>query len=88
VRLAEEKPKRSPADAAEVELMLDDLARVDPFRRHSGWLPHDVVEAEAAKRPRGPRSPKVPGPGGPGTERPEDEKSDIPTIRSGTAAPP
>jgi hypothetical protein len=88
VRLAEAKPTRSPADPAEVELMLDDLVRVDPFHRHSSWLPHDVVEAEAAKRPRGPRSPRVPGPGS-GTERPEDEKNPIPTIRSGTTpAPP
>jgi hypothetical protein len=88
VRLAEAKPKRSPADQSEVDLMLDDLVRVDPFHRHSNWLPHDVVEAEAAKRPRGPRSPRVPGPGGSGTERPEDEKNPVPTIRSGTSAPP
>jgi hypothetical protein len=78
VRLAEAKPERSPADPAEVELMLDDLTRVDPFHRHASWLPHDVVEAEAAKRPRGPRSPKGP-PGG--DERPEDEKNPVPVIR-------
>lgn len=88
VRLAEEKPKRTPANPAEVELMLDDLVRVDPFHRHAGWLPHDVVEAEAAKRPRGPRSPRVPGPGGPGTETPEDDKNPIPTIRTPGNPPP
>jgi hypothetical protein len=60
VRLAEAKPQRSPADPAEVELMLDDLTRVDPFHRHASWLPHDVVEAEAAKRPRGPGRPRCP----------------------------
>ena len=83
----EAKPKKTPADAAEIELMLDDLVRVDPFHRHSNWLPHEIVEAEAAKRPRGPRSPHMPGPGT-GTERPEDEKNPVPTIRSGTTPPP
>jgi hypothetical protein len=78
VRLAEAKPTRTPANAADVELMLDDLTRVDPFHRHSSWMPHDVVEAEAAKRPRGPKSPRVPG--GDGTEPPEGETG-VPTIR-------
>ena len=81
VRLAEAKPTRTPANAADVELMLDDLTRVDPFHRHASWMPHDIVEAEAAKRPRGPRSPPGPG-GGEGTERPEDEKNPVPVIRT------
>ena len=87
VRLAEAKPKKTAADPAEIDLMLDDLVRVDPFHRHASWLPHEIVEAEAAKRPRNPRSPHVPGPGS-GSEHPEDEKNPIPTIRSGTAPPP
>src|SRR5205814_144435 len=37
VRLAEAKPERSPVDPAQVELMLDDLTRVDPFHRHASW---------------------------------------------------
>src|SRR6185436_1491252 len=86
VRLAEAKPTRSPANPEDVELMLDDLTRVDPFHRHASWMPHDVVEAEAAKRPRGPRSPKVPGSGG--EEHPEDQKNPVPVIRSGAGAPP
>jgi hypothetical protein len=79
VKQAEAKPERSPADPYDVEVMLDDLVRVDPFHRHAAWLPHDVVEAEAAKRPRGPRSPR---PGGAGGENPEDEKSQVPVIRA------
>jgi hypothetical protein len=75
VRLSEEKPKKTPADAYEIEVMLDDLRRVDPFRRHSQWMPHDVVEAEAAKRPRGPRSPRLPG-----TETGEDQNG-VPVIK-------
>jgi hypothetical protein len=74
VRLAEEKPRKTPADAYDIEVMLDDLARVDPFHRHSSWMPHEVVEAEAAKRPRGPRSPR------PGPETGED-KSGVPVIK-------
>jgi hypothetical protein len=79
VRLAEQKPRREAADPNEVEIMLDDLVRVDPFHRHASWLPHDVVEAEAAKRPRGPRSPR---PSGGGPENPLDEKSSVPTVRA------
>jgi hypothetical protein len=79
VRLAEAKPTRTPANAADVALMLDDLTRVDPFHRHASWMPHDIVEAEAAKRPRGPKSPPIPG-GGEGTEPPESETG-VPTIR-------
>ena len=79
VKEAERKPTRAPADPYEVEMMLDDLDRVDPFHRHSSWMPHDVVEAEAAKRPRGPRTPRGPGAG---PERPEDEKNPVPVIRA------
>jgi hypothetical protein len=84
VRLAEAKPTRTPANVADVALMLDDLTRVDPFHRHSSWMPHDIVEAEAAKRPRGPRSPGIPGGE---TDRPEDEKNSVPVIRGGPASP-
>jgi hypothetical protein len=78
VRLAEAKPTRTPANVADVELMLDDLTRVDPFHRHASWMPTDVVEAEAAKRPRGPRSPQIPAGEG---DHPEDEKNSVPVIR-------
>jgi hypothetical protein len=33
---------------------MTDLRQVDPFRRHSGWWPQDIVEAEASKRKREP----------------------------------
>ena len=33
-------------------MLLEDLDRVEPFRRHVTWFPTDIVEAEAAKRPR------------------------------------
>jgi hypothetical protein len=74
---SERKPERTPADPYEVEVMLDDLRRVDPFRRHSSWFPRDVVEEEAAKRPRGPRSRR------PGPEIGEDPKAGVPVIKSG-----
>jgi hypothetical protein len=84
VKQSEAKPERTPADANEVEVMLDDLARVDPFKRHASWMPRDVVEAEAAKRPRGPRSPRVPG----GAESPDDQKASVPVIRGAGSPPP
>jgi hypothetical protein len=74
VKEAERKPERTPADAYEVEIMLDDLVRVDPFRRHSQWFPREIVEAEAAKRPRGPRSKRPPGDTG--------DQQGVPVIRS------
>lgn len=74
---AERKPERVAADPYEVEVMLDDLERVDPFKRHSSWFPTEVVEAEAAKRPQGKRS-RRPG-GGEGTV---DPSKDIPVIRA------
>jgi hypothetical protein len=49
---ADFKPSRSPANPREIQVLLDDLERVEPFRRHGAWLPTDVVEAEAAKHPR------------------------------------
>jgi hypothetical protein len=49
---ADERPRRLPVARAEIQALLDDLARVDIFRRHAAWLPRDVVDAEAAKRPR------------------------------------
>jgi hypothetical protein len=75
VRVSEEKPRKEPVDPYDIEVMLDDLERVDPFHRHASWLPHDVVEAEAAKRPRGPRSPR------PGPETGED-KDGVPVIKT------
>jgi hypothetical protein len=80
VRLAEAKPKKTPADPYDVEIMLDDLARVDPFHRHASWMPRDVVEAEASKRPPAPRAPR---PGPTPTQQPDDDRGDIPVIRSG-----
>jgi hypothetical protein len=57
-RDADFKPTRRPADPHEIQVLLEDLDRVEPFRRHGGWLPTDVIEAEAGKRPRqGPRAP-------------------------------
>jgi hypothetical protein len=71
-RIAPEKdsdfqPTKTPADPREIQVLLDDLDRVEPFRRHGGWMPADVVAAEAAKRPRKPGSGGTgPGPGGGG----------------------
>jgi hypothetical protein len=58
---ADFKPTRNRADPREIQVLLEDLERVEPFRRHVAWFPTDIVEAEAAKRPRkGPRPP-IPG---------------------------
>src|SRR5262249_14180086 len=57
---AEAKPKRRPANPAAIAAMLDDLERVGIFKRHSGWLPQEIVDVEAAKRPRK----AAPGPAG------------------------
>lgn len=48
---AQMKPRRRAADQQAVATLIEDLERVDVFRRHSAWFPQDVVEAEAAKRP-------------------------------------
>jgi hypothetical protein len=58
---ADFKPSKRPADPREIQVLMNDLERVEPFRRHGGWMPADVVAAEAAKRPR------KAGGGGPGT---------------------
>jgi hypothetical protein len=63
---ADKKPRREKANARDIHVLMTDLEQVDPFRRHSGWWPQDIVEAEASKRKR------QPGPdgerGGPGRE--------------------
>jgi hypothetical protein len=73
---AAEKPRRLATQPAEIETLLEDLERVDVFRRHAAWFPRDIVEAEAAKRPRRGRTRPV---GPPGDELP----TEIPTIRAG-----
>jgi hypothetical protein len=78
---ADFKPTRRPVDPHEIEVLLDDLERVDPFRRHVGWFPTDIVEAEASKRP--PRVRPAPGPQPPPTP---DDHAAVPTVR--TTAPP
>ncbi len=83
-------PERAPVDEAAIRTVMDDLQRVEIFRRHSGWFPEEIVAAEAAKRPgRGGRGGRGPGPdrgggagrGGTAPARPGDP--DVPTIRGG-----
>ena len=82
-KAAEEKPRRVPADPRAVEVMLDDLDRVDPFHRHSSWMPQDIVEAEALKRP-GRRAPG-PTPRAPGESQPGEDRGPVPTVREPAA---
>jgi hypothetical protein len=97
---ADFKPSKRTADPREIQVLLEDLERVEPFRRHGGWMPTDIVEAEAAKRPRkslpgggsgpgtgGEKNGRGPGTGTPGTPGAPDEGS-TPTIRIPIPAPP
>ena len=54
---ADKKPRREKADMHDIQVLMADLQQVDPFRRHSGWWPQDIVDAEASKRKR----PAIPG---------------------------
>jgi hypothetical protein len=51
---ADRKPRREKANERDIQVLMTDLRQVDPFRRHSGWWPQDIVEAEASKRKREP----------------------------------
>jgi hypothetical protein len=89
---ADDKPAKTPADAREIQILMSDLIQVEPFRRHSGWWPEEIVRAEAAKRPgRGrlpappPAKPTQPGPASPPSPPPPD---DVPTVRTPAAPPP
>jgi hypothetical protein len=65
-------------------VLLDDLERVEPFRRHGAWFPTDIVAAEAAKHPRkGPApAPAEPGKTGRETTTPDpDIDATTPTVR-------
>ena len=64
---ADKKPRREKANERDIHVLMTDLQQVDPFRRHSGWWPQDIVEAEASKRKRqpGPRRARRPGARGP-----------------------
>jgi hypothetical protein len=85
---AEEKPKRAPVGEAEVKTLLADLERVGIFRRHATWLPQDIVEAEASKRPPERGRGRGAARGEPGAPIPVDEGG-IPGLRSsvGTDTP-
>ncbi len=63
---ADKKPRREKADERDIQVLMADLQQVDPFRRHSGWWPQDIVDAEASKHKR----PAIPGEG-PGRGREE-----------------
>ena len=91
---AEKTPRKSPANAQDIQMLLGDLEQIDPFRRHSGWWPEEIVRAEAAKRPRrgsqpGAPTPKRPAPATPGekpsTSPPDD---DTPSVRVPLPPPP
>lgn len=69
------------ADPRAVDTVLEDLARVDLFRRHAGWMPADVVDAEAAKRPGRGKGQRPGGTGPRGDDR-GAERDEFPTIRS------
>lgn len=77
-RDADFKPRRERADPREIAVLMNDLERVDPFRRHGFWLPADIVAAEAAKR--GGRGRPDDQPGG-GRSTPADDQSPVPTVR-------
>jgi hypothetical protein len=64
---ADKKPRREKANERDIQVLMTDLQQVDPFRRHSGWWPQDIVDAEASKRKRQPAPARAPG--GRGTER-------------------
>jgi hypothetical protein len=98
VHHAEKKPRREKANARDIQVLMTDLQQVDPFRRHSGWWPQDIVEAEASKRKRQPGPAGEPGrggerrgegqrgparPGQPGSPgQPPPDPGEIPTIRT------
>jgi hypothetical protein len=78
---ADFKPTRRPANPREIQVLLDDLERVEPFRRHGAWFPTDIVEAEAAKHPRkGP----APAPAEPAKGRGESKGTDTDTDNGNT----
>jgi hypothetical protein len=79
---ADFKPTRRPANPREIQVLLDDLERVEPFRRNGSWFPTDVVAAEAAKRPRKGPAP-APGKSGtdPNTPDPTIDNATTPTVR-------
>ncbi len=91
VHHAEKKPRREKANPRDIQVLMTDLEQVDPFRRHSGWWPQDIVDAEASKRKRqtGPAG----EPGRPGREGraptgvPPDE-GEVPEIRAPLPTPP
>jgi len=77
---ADFKPTRHPANAREIQVLLDDLDRVEPFRKHVAWMHTDIVEAEAAKHPRKGPLPGLPGEAG-GKEDRGDDTSTTPSVR-------
>ena len=89
---ADDKPAKTAADPRAIGVLLGDLEQVDPFRRHSGWWPEEIVRAEAAKRPgRDPQPPVPPAkPAQPGTDTPPSPAppDDVPTVRQPAAPPP
>jgi hypothetical protein len=81
---ADFKPSRTAANPRDIQVLLEDLERVEPFRRHVAWFPTEIVEAEAAKRPRkGPRPP-IPGvpSGEPAGNAPADDAT-TPAVHTG-----
>ena len=97
---ADKKPRREKADTDDIATLMSDLERVEPFRRHAGWWPQDIVHAEAAKRPGRQRGGPglVPGRGGerttpgavPGGDRPASvppADDDTPTLTAPGPAP-
>jgi hypothetical protein len=91
---ADQRPTKTPVNEQDVSLLLGDLERVDPFRRHAGWWPIDIVLSEAAKRPGRPRPGPGTGPGGQpggtpggGDQKPRPEDGDATILRSSKAAP-
>jgi hypothetical protein len=77
---ADFKPTRRPANPQEIQVLLEDLDRVEPFRRHVTWFPTDIVEAEAAKRPR--KGGAQPGKGEEKDKAPKEDNGKIPTVRT------
>jgi hypothetical protein len=85
---ADFKPSRRPADPREIQVLLEDLERVEPFRRHTAFFPTDIVEAEAAKHPRkGPR-PAIPGAGDSTGTDPKADRGNTPTVHAPGSPPP
>jgi hypothetical protein len=88
---ADKRPARTPVDAQEVALMLGDLERMNPFRRHAGWWPIDIVLAEAAKRPgrARPQPGGTPAGAGAGERKPTpDDDAQMLRATPKTATPP